>query len=449
MSAEDHHAIQTEWWTQVEARHEQKPPDGDWRVWLFMGGRGAGKTRAGAEWVLQQVRAGRRRIALAGQTLSDVREVMVEGPSGLARIAPPAERPRYEPSRRRLVFPCGAEGFAFSGEDPDSLRGPQFDAAWADEFAAWARPQAALDMLRMGLRLGPDPRLMVTTTPRPVAALKRLAQAEGTVTTRSAMDRNAKHLAPGFLGAMRAAYGGSLLARQELEGLLIDDPPGALWTRAMIEAAFDPAPPGLADFARIVIAVDPPAGAGAGAAECGIVAAGALGEGAGRRAWLLADLSFGPAAPGDWAAAVGRAYREFQAGRVIAEANQGGEMVAAVLRAAAPDLPVKLVRASRGKAARAEPVAALYSAGRVRHAARFAALEDQLCSLGADRAFTGRGGGGFGGSGGFGDVSGFGGGSGFGSGGAGSPDRADAAVWALTELLIPAQPPLNPRARVV
>lgn len=377
-----------------------------------MGGRGAGKTRAGAEWVAGQVRAGKRRIALVAPTLGDAREVMIEGPSGLARIGMRAERPRFEVSRRRLVWPCGALGYVFSAEDPDSLRGPQFDCAWADEFAAWARPQAALDNLQLGLRLGDNPQLAITTTPRPIPALKRLLKSPGLAISRAATFSNTANLAPGFFEAVQAAYGGSRLGRQELDGELIEDPPGALWTRAQIEGAIVSS---AGAFDRIVVAVDPPASAKPGSDECGIVIAGARGSGTTRNAIVLADHSFGPASPEAWAGVVARAYEEFEADAVIAEANQGGDMVASVLKAAHAALPVKLVRASRGKHVRAEPVAALYAARRVTHAGRFPALEDQMCGFGAP------------------------------GGSNNSPDRVDALVWAVTALLL--NMPGTPRLR--
>ena len=379
------------------ARDDQLPPDGDWRTWLFLGGRGAGKTRAGAEWVRAQVKAGRRRIALVAPTFSDVREVMVSGPSGFLNIGEEQDRPRYEASRHRLVWPDGAIAYGFSSEDPDGLRGPQFDCAWADEFAAWTRPQETLDMLGLGLRLGEDPRLMITTTPRPLPALKALLTQAGVGISHAATDANAPNLAPGFVAAMTERYGASRLARQELEGVLIDDPEGALWTRGLIDQALT-----LSEFEpeRVVVAVDPPASATGD--ECGIIAAGASGQGREARLVILKDASF-QARPEDWAARVAETFDALDADAVIAEANQGGDMVRAVLQAAAPDLPVRLVHASRGKRARAEPVAALYARGRVRHAVRMPALEDQMCSFGAP------------------DQS-------------GSPDRVDALVWAIAAL---------------
>ncbi|XBQ16296.1 MAG: terminase family protein [Oceanicaulis sp.] len=375
----------------------QRPPEGVWSAWLFLGGRGAGKTRAGAEWLRGEVLAGAERVALIGPTFRDVREVMLNGPSGLLNISYDEERPVFEPSRQRIVWPNGAVGYAFSAEDPDGLRGPQFHAAWADEFAAWAKPQETLDMLRFGLRLGRRPRLAVTTTPRPIEALKRLIHAPGVVTTHAPTEANADNLAPGFVEALRAQYGASRLARQELDGVLIDDPEGALWTRAMIDAALAAI---RCEPEEIVVAVDPPA-SGTGD-ECGIIAAGAAGRGAARRAVILRDDSL-QARPEDWAAKVAAAVETVDATSVVAEANQGGDMVRAVLQAAAPELKVRLVHASRGKRARAEPVAALYAAGRIAHAGRFRQLEDQMCGFGAP-GFTG------------------------------SPDRVDALVWAVAAL---------------
>ena len=379
------------------AHPAQLPPDGDWQAWLFLGGRGAGKTRAGAEWIRARVAAGAQRIALIGPTHGDVREVMIAGPSGLRSIGPRASRPVWQASRRRLVWPSGAVGYTFSGEDPDGLRGPQFDTAWADEFAAWRHPQAALDMLRFGLRLGQDPRLMVSTTPRALPALKSLIAAQGTVVTHATSEEPAAHLAPGFIRALRAHYGSSRLALQELEGRLIDDPEGALWTRAMIDAALARE---AVEADRIVVAVDPPAGSTGD--ECGIIVAGAAGQGAGQMFSVLADYTL-RARPEGWAGAVAKAFTAHDADSVVAESNQGGEMVRAVLAAALPGLPVRLVHASRAKRARAEPVAALYAMGRVAHAGRMPGLEDQMCAFGAPEF-------------------------------SGSPDRVDALVWAIAAL---------------
>ncbi|WP_429911501.1 DNA-packaging protein [Glycocaulis sp.] len=379
------------------AHPAQLPPAGDWQAWLFLGGRGAGKTRAGAEWIRARIAGGAGRIALVGPTHGDVREVMIAGPSGLRSLGPRRERPVWEATRRRLVWPSGAVAYTFSGEDPDALRGPQFDTAWADEFAAWRYPQGVLDMLRFGLRLGADPRLMVTTTPRPLPALKRLIAAQGTAVTHATSEANAAHLAPGFIRALREHYGASRLALQELEGRLVDDPEGALWTREMIDAALARE---AVEAERIVVAVDPPAGSTGD--ECGIVVAGAAGQGARQVFSVIADYSL-RARPEGWAKQVAKAFTAHEADSVVAESNQGGEMVRAVLAAALPGLPVRLVHASRAKRARAEPVAALYAAGRVAHAMRMPGLEDQMCAFGAP-GFTG------------------------------SPDRVDALVWAIAAL---------------
>ena len=387
------------------AHPAQLPPEGDWRIWLFLGGRGAGKTRAGAEWLQAQVKAGARRVALIGPTLHDVREVMAAGPSGVLNLG--GEPPRYEAGRRRLVWPNGAEGFAFSAEDPASLRGPQFDAAWGDEISYWAHPDETLQTLELALRLGSKPRLCLTATPKPIAALKALLARPDTVLTRAPSWANAANLAPGFLEAVEARFGGTVYGRQELEGELIDDPEGALWTRAQLDVARRPAPDRLD---RIVVAVDPPAGQGPRADACGIVAVGAWGEGRQRKAVVLADASVRGLPPQEWARRVAGLAQSLGAAGVIAEANQGGEMVRAVLQVAAPDTPIRLVRATLGKRARAEPVAALYAQGRVTHAARFPALEDEMCRFGAP-GFTG------------------------------SPDRLDALVWAVSALLLTAGDP--------
>ncbi|MEQ1619402.1 MAG: terminase family protein, partial [Terricaulis sp.] len=345
----------------------QRAPEGAWRTWLFLGGRGAGKSRAGAEWVSALGRNGRAsRIALIGPTFHDMREVMIEGHSGIRSL--PYERPDYEASRRRLVWANGAQAFGFSAEDPESLRGPQFDAAWADELCYWAYPDETLAALAHGLRLGEAPKLAVTTTPRPIHALKQLLAQPDAAVTRAATWDNAANLAPDFIAALRQRWTGSARQRQELLGELIEDVEGALWRRADIEAArtrehFE--------LDRIVVAVDPPASIGEKADQCGIVAAGAWGEGWKRQAVVLGDASLQGAAPHAWAQQAASLARSLGAHAIVAEANNGGEMVRAVLQAAAPDIFVRLVRASEGKRARAEPIAAFYAQGRVKHAAAF------------------------------------------------------------------------------
>jgi phage terminase large subunit-like protein len=397
------------------ARPDQTPPPDPWRTWLFLGGRGAGKTRAGAEWVRAEVEAGRRgRIALIAPALADVREVMIDGPSGLRSISSRGGAPEFEPSRRRLVWPNGAMAYGFSAEDPDSLRGPQFDGAWLDEFAAWPEAQAVYDMLQFALRIGADPRAMVTTTPRPAAPLKALLKTEGVVVTRAMTAANAANLSPGFVDWMRQRYQDTRLGRQELFGELLEDAEGALWTRDLIERSLDPDPP---DLDRIVVAVDPPAGEGENADACGIVVAGAVGRDAARRAWVLADRTVRGASPNEWARRVAEAAQEFQADRVVVEVNQGGALVRTLLEIVDARLPVSDVWASRGKRARAEPVAAFYERGRVSHAARFPALEDQMCVFGSHEA------------------------------GSQSPDRVDALVWALSALLLSGES--EPRATLM
>ncbi len=376
----------------------------------MIGGRGAGKTRLGAEWV-QGVARGLSpyaleryaSLALVGETLTDVREVMIEGPSGIRTIAR-EDRPRFEPSRRRLVWDrSGAVAQIFSAEDPDSLRGPQFAAAWCDELAKWKNMDATFDMLQFGLRLGRLPLQLVTTTPRPAKLVRRLMADPSFELTRMTTRDNARNLAAGFLAAVEARYGGTVLGRQELEGEVIADRPDALWVRAQVEAALAPE---LArrPLSRIVVAVDPPAGSRRSSDACGIVAAGMVAPGV---ALVLADATVQGLTPQGWAARAVALYRELEADCLVAEVNQGGDMVAAVIRGVDATVPVRSVRASRGKWMRAEPVAALYEQGRVRHAARFPALEDEMCDFAADGLSSGR-----------------------------SPDRLDALVWAITELML-------------
>lgn len=395
------------------ARRAQRPPPGRWRTWLLMGGRGAGKTRAASEWVREMVETGAAtQVALIGPTFADVRDVMVEGPSGLIAIATPGYEPAYQASRRRLVWPDGAAALMFSAEDPDSLRGPEFDLAWGDELAAWARPGATLDILRPALRAGIDPRIVLSTTPRPVPALRQLLADPTCAVTRSGTRDNAANLAAGVVDDLTRRWAGTVWARQELDGELIEDPAGALWSRDDIAAARARSGPDRLD--RVLVAVDPPAGMGGEADACGIVVAGAGGEGRERRAVVLADMSVQGLSPQGWAARAAAACIAHGADFILAEANQGGEMVRAVLEVAAPDVPVRLVHARTAKRARAEPVVALYAAGRVSHAGHFRHLEDEMCRFGAP-GFTA------------------------------SPDRLDALVWALATLLL--DPVAAPRAR--
>jgi len=374
----------------------QRSPETDWNTWLMLGGRGAGKTFAGAFWLHDLARRnGGLTLALVGPALHDVREVMVEGPSGVKGVAAEVDRPRWEAGRKRLVWTNHSVAYAFSAEDPDSLRGPQFHAAWADEFCAWREPERVIENLRFGLRLGEAPRLVVTTTPRPMPALKRLMAEPDLAIRRGGTAENARNLSPGFLTHVRRLYGGTRLEAQELEGLVVEAD-GALF-RAEDLARARGARPGRLD--RIVVAVDPPASAHGDA--CGIIAAGRL-DG---RGYVLADRSARGLSPLGWGRRVVALAEELNADTVVAEANQGGEMVRTVLEQAGCRTAIRLVHASRSKRARAEPVAALYEQGRVVHCGDFPELAEELMALGIEETRR-------------------------------SPDRADALVWALSELLL-------------
>jgi phage terminase large subunit-like protein len=377
------------------ARQAQLPPVGEWVTWLLMGGRGAGKTRAGAEWVRGLAAQKTGPIALVGETITEAVAVMVMGPSGLMAVTPPWERPKL--SGATLYWPNGVVGQILGANDPERFRGPQFAAAWCDEIGKWPNAEAAWDMLQFGLRLGDKPRQVATTTPRPTKLVKRLLADPTTVVSRMTTAENEKHLAGSFLTAVVARYRGTVLGRQELDGELIEDLPGALWTRAMFRRDDG------AERSRIVVAVDPPATSGAGADGCGIVVAARTGVGA----VVLEDLTLQPAAPLAWATRAVRAYHDHGADCIVAEVNQGGEMVKAVIAQVDADAPVRTVHATRGKWVRAEPVAALYAQGRVTHAAGLTALEDEMCGFGVDGRSDGH-----------------------------SPDRLDAAVWAITELML-------------
>lgn len=389
------------------ARLEQYPVGHHPATWLLVGGRGAGKTRVGAEWVNSLVRGyqtfsgGVRHglIALVGETLGDVREVMIDGPSGIATISR-GDRPRFEVGRRRLVWDNGAVAQIFSSEDPDSLRGPQFEAAWCDELAKWKHAEACFDMLQFGLRLGARPKQLITTTLRPTPLVKRLLGDPHVLIRRMRTSDNAENLAQGFLDAVERRYAGTRLGRQELDGELIEDREDALWGRAVIEAATLSEPP---ELRRIVVAVDPPASSGRRSDACGIVAAGLAADGT---VIVLADATLRAAQPQVWSMATVALFHRLQADLIVAEVNQGGEMVTSIIRSVDAVVPVKAARARRGKWTRAEPVAMLYQQGRVKHVGRFPELEDEMCDFGPNGLSDGR-----------------------------SPDRVDALVWAVTELV--------------
>ena len=396
----------------------QVAPEGDWNTWMIMGGRGAGKTRAGAEWVRGLVEGPTpdapgacRRIALIGETYDQARDVMVLGDSGLIACCPPDRKPRWIASRRVLVWPNGAEAQVFSASDPEAMRGPQFDGAWCDELAKWKKGQHAWDMLQFALRLGDDPRCVVTTTPAPGALFEEVLGEEGTVVTQAATSANTANLAPGFLKAVTKRYGGTALGRQELDGELIKDLPGALWPRDRIEAARVPETP---ELERIVVAVDPPVTGREDSDACGIVVAGLHRQGDSWKAVILADLSVEAASPLTWAKAAIAARDDWSADRVVAEVNQGGDLVENLLQQVDRNASYRGVHASRSKQARAEPVAALYEQGRVLHAGSFPALEDEMAAM-LRSGYSGRG----------------------------SPDRLDALVWAVTDLMQDAEAVVN------
>ena len=387
--------------------------EGDRRrvTWLLLAGRGFGKTRSGAECIRDQViHHRRRRIALVAPTAADARDVMVEGESGLLAIGPPQQRPQYEPTKRRLTWPNGAIATTYSADEPERLRGPQHDAAWCDEIASWRYPEA-WDMLMFGLRLGPDPRVVVTTTPKPVKIIRELLTDPTTVVTRGSSYENRANLADAFFAQIIRKYEGTRLGRQEIEAELLDDVPGALWNRTRLEELRWPLSKSVPDLVRIVVAIDPATTSGEDADETGIIVAGKDGGG---RGYVLADGS-GHYTPTEWAQLAIALYRQHKADRIVAEVNNGGDMVEATLRMIDPNVPYTAVHASRGKVVRAEPVAALYEQqpGRVFHVGTFPTLEDQMCAFTTD--FDRK-------------TAGF------------SPDRVDALVWAFSDLLVEPEP---------
>jgi phage terminase large subunit-like protein len=382
-------------WT-VWARPEQLPPQSDWRTWLVLAGRGFGKTRTGAEWVRDQVENGRcKRLALVARTTADVRDVMVEGESGIMAVCPPWNRPRYEPSKRRLTWKNGAIATTYSADKPDQLRGPQHDSAWADELAAWRYPDA-WDMLMFGLRLGADPRCVVTTTPRPTRIIRDLVKAVTTAITGGSTYDNIANLAPAFIEQIIRKYEGTTLGQQELYAKLLEDNPGALWQRDLIEQHRVIKAP---ELKRVVVALDPSATSGDEADEAGILVAGV---GVDDHLYVIDDPSL-RASPLGWGKAAVTAYHKYRADRIVAEVNNGGEMVELTIRTIDKSVSYKSVHASRGKQTRAEPVAALYEQGRCHHVGMFAELEDEMCQWVP------------------GDP---------------SPNRMDALVWAGTELML-------------
>jgi phage terminase large subunit-like protein len=390
----------------AKARPSQLPPPGNWEGWLVLAGRGFGKTRTGAEWIRELAEsATASRIALVGPTAYLARSVMVEGESGILGVSSPSCRPIYEPSKRQLTWPTGVIASISSAEEPDQLRGPQFSHAWGDEVAAWPNAQEAWDQLQFCLRLGPRPQWLATTTPRPLKLIKDLLAREGrgVVVVRGTTLENEANLPASALASLRARYENTRLGRQELNAELLEDVAGALWSRAMIDDAALKTP--LPDMARVVVAVDPSGTRGQedGGDDVGIVAAG---KGVDGKGYVLADWTC-KLSPDAWGRRAVAAYREFKADRIIAEKNFGGAMVEHVIRTVDANVSYREVVASRGKVQRCEPIAALYEQGRVKHAQSFPELEDQMCAM-TSNGYVGDG----------------------------SPDRADALVWALSELMV-------------
>lgn len=401
------------------ARNDQVIPDGSWSVWLILTGRGWGKTRTGAEWVRAQIATGRcRRVALVARTAADVRDVVIEGESGILEISHPAERPAWEPSKRRLTWRNGAIATTYSADEPDSLRGPQHDGAWCDEVGAWRFAQEAWDNLMFGLRLGADPRAVVTSTPKPTKLIKELLADPTTHVTRGRTYDNLCNLAPTFRRKVLARYEGTRLGRQELLGEVLEDAEGALWKREeMIEAHRVKEAP---ELRRIVVAIDPSGSDKAESDECGIGVAGLGVDGDG---YVIDDRS-AIMSPAEWGALAVNLWRTWKADRIVAEVNFGAQMVELTVRTVrdADDKPIgknapfKALHAARGKAARAEPVAALYEQGRVHHVGQLAELEDELCSWEPNSGLR-------------------------------SPNRLDWLVWAITELMLSG--PATPRIFVL
>ena len=378
----------------VELRDKQIAPGGDWRIWLLLAGRGFGKTQAITQWAIEQARAmPKSRGALVATTTGDARDVLVEGESGILAIAPADFMPRYEPSKRRLTFPNGSIATTFSADEPNRLRGPQFHWAICDEIAAWQYPEA-FDMLLLGLRLGRDPRVAVATTPRPTPIIKRMLADPTCVVVRGSTYENEDNLAPAFLSAILNRYQGTILGRQEIDAEILDDLPGALWKRVNIAHVSN-----LPNCKRIVVAIDPAVTATDRSDETGIVVAGLGIDGEG---YVLEDKSL-VGSPDQWAREAIACYHKWKADKIVVEVNNGGDLCEHTLRTVDSAVPIKQIRASRGKITRAEPIAALYEQGKVHHVGTFGALEDQMCSTldGAD-----------------------------------SPDRVDALVWAISELML-------------
>lgn len=385
-------------WFEHGARPAQRPPEGDdWTTWLMLAGRGWGKTRVLVEWAAKMAKdyPGSRGAVVAA-TRADVRDVLVEGPSGFLTVCRGEKLPLHESSRRRLLWPNGSRALTFSAEEPNRLRGPQFHWAIVDELAAWTYPEAAFDNLMLGLRLGKRPRVVIATTPRPTPQIKALLKQKHVHVTRGSTYENKDNLAPTFLQQIVTKYEGTRLGRQELYAEVLEDVEGALWTYALLDRTrVESAPP----LKRVVVSVDPMVSAEAEGALTGIIVSG-LGEN--DHGYVLADHSL-HGLPIEWAQKAVWAYHEYEANEIVAEINQGGDMVEQTIRTVDPNVPVRKVHASKSKVARAEPVSALYEQGRIHHLGTHAKLEDELCQW-VPGTF--------------------------------SPNRLDAAVWGLTALML-------------
>jgi phage terminase large subunit-like protein len=382
-----------------QARFEQLPPKGGvWRTWLILAGRGFGKTRTGAETIHQWAMSKKcQRIALVGATENDVRSVMIDGESGIMNIASNHQRPAYETTRRRLVWPNGIEAYCYSGDYYDQLRGPQFDVAWVDELAKFKAPERLWEQLNMCMRLGEHPRIIITTTPRPIDIFTYLLKDRHVRTTRGSTFDNADNLSPSFIEYIHKSYDGTRIGAQELHGEILQNTEGALWQFTDLEA-ITISTNDVPDLQRVVIGVDPALTHNAKSDETGIITAGHDKKG---HIYVLEDLS-GKYSASEWAARAIAAYDKWNASCIVAESNAGGDLVERILRIQSPKISYKGVRATRSKFVRAEPVAALYQQKRVSHVKGLQDLEYQMCT------HTPKG--------------------------TKSPDRLDALVWALTEL---------------
>ncbi len=397
-SLPDEKLLQLKYNWEYWARPEQMPPPGDWTFWLVNAGRGFGKSRCGSEWIIDQIRKGFTKIGLIGPTASSVRDIMVEGDSGIQVISRPDFRPLYEPSKRKLTWPNGAVAHTYSAEEPDRLRGPQFEKIWADELAVWKYPEA-WDMAKLSLRLGRKPQAIITTTPKPKRVLKELIADKDCVVTGGSTYDNIQNLAESFYKTIVEKYEGTTLGQQEIYAVLLEELPDALWQRKMI-ADNRVSDINLDELVRIVVGIDPAGTSKETSSETGILVCGVDSN---LEGYVIDDLSC-RRRPKGWASEAIRAYQKYGADRIIAEMNFGGEMVESVIRNVDPDVSYKSIYASRGKRARAEPISALYEKGRIHHVGVFKDLEDQQCNFTPETKK--------------------------------SPDRIDALVWCFTELII-------------